>query len=44
MRQLRTMATQSFEKRLVTPLWIDFCIQMGHVVEPTLPEHVIVVA
>lgn len=41
MRQLRTLEVHNFEKRLVTPQWVEFCVQVGHIVEPTLPEHMV---
>jgi hypothetical protein len=42
-RQLRTMGVHSYEKRLVTPAWVQFCVRSGRVVEPCLPEHSIAV-
>ncbi len=42
-RQLRTLGVHSYEKRLVTPAWVQFCVQAGRVVEPCLPEHIVAV-
>jgi hypothetical protein len=29
----------SYEKRLVTPQWVDYCVKIGRIIEPTMAEH-----
>jgi hypothetical protein len=38
-RQLRTLGVHSYEKRLVTPQWVDYCVKIGRIIEPTMAEH-----